>query len=98
MLWNKKVGDIIDLTVYDYFTGRVRLLKKTRRKIYVEIIDVTMCYPSAHELPAGKREWVPKELIFLPPSRFRIAMNNAAYKIRRIFGKKKNIWEGELPF
>lgn len=98
MFWNRRVGDVIDLTVYDYFTGRVRLLKKTRDKIYVEIIDVTMCYPSARALPTGKREWVPKELIFPPPSRFRIAADEIAYKIRRIFRKKKNIWDGELPF
>ena len=98
MFWNKKIGNIIDITVYDYFTGRVRLLKKERRKIYVEIVDVTMCYPSAHELTAGEKEWVSKESIFLPPSRFRIAMNNAVYKIKRILRKKKNMWEGELPF
>lgn len=98
MLWNKRIGDIIDLTVYDYFTGRVRLLKKTRHKIYVEIIDVTMCYPSACVLPAGKREWIPKDLIFLPPSRFRTAVNEAAYKLRRLFRKKKDMWDGELPF
>ena len=102
-MFNRKKSDkIIDLTVYEFFSGKVKLLKKRRKRIYVEIVDVYMCYPCESTLPAGERLWVAKEDICRPQSKIRETLGVTYFRaqrfLRNIFAKKEDTWENDLPF
>jgi len=51
---------IIDLTVYDCFSGKVKLLKKRPTRIYIEIVDVVNCYSQQVPTKPGERFWIKK--------------------------------------
>ena len=50
--------------VYDAFEGEVKIVKEESSRIFVEIIDVLMCYPQQLPLNPGKRIWVNKRDIY----------------------------------
>ena len=49
---------VVDITVYDGFSGRVKILKACGYKWFIEIIDVTMCYPQLKPFVGGETLWV----------------------------------------
>ena len=49
--------------VYDCFEGDFKLLKKALGKIYVEIVDVCMCYRQQVQSQPGERYWIEEEEI-----------------------------------
>lgn len=51
-------GEIFQMGVYDCFEGDFKLLKKALGKIYVEIIDVCMCYRQQVQSQPGERYWI----------------------------------------
>lgn len=53
-----KEGQIVHITVCDCFTGEVRILKNHWNKWFVEIIDVTMCYPQLVPCEYGETMWI----------------------------------------
>ena len=54
-------GDIFEMAVYDCFEGRFKLLKKSLGKIYVEVVDVCMCYPQQVQSEPGEKYWIEEE-------------------------------------
>lgn len=102
MFVTKPVGSIIDLTVYDCFTGKVRLLQKTKKEILVEVVDVQMCYPCQHPASAGERHWIPKGLILREPTKLQSWVLDAQFAINRFFRsffkKEDASWRSEFPF
>lgn len=55
--------DIISISVYDCFNGKIKILKKKSRKYLIEIVDVCMCYPQQKQLRPGERMWINKDEI-----------------------------------
>ena len=56
-------GEVFQMAVYDCFEGDFKLLKKALGKIYVEIVDVCMCYRQQVQSEPGERYWIEKEEI-----------------------------------
>lgn len=56
-------GDTFKMAVYDSFEGRFKLLKKSLGKIYVEVVDVCMCYPQLVQSQPGEKYWIEEEHI-----------------------------------
>lgn len=48
----------VRVTVYDCFTGKVKVLNNRFYKWLVEIVDVTMCYPQLVPYKGGERIWI----------------------------------------
>lgn len=97
ILLTKRTGSIIDIVVYDCFMGSVKLLKKRWGKFYVEIVDVSMCYPCSRPLRRGERLWIENELIYTKKS----VLERQIEKINeRLFLalKKRRKEENDLPF
>lgn len=65
---DNKPGDIIDMAVYDCFEGKVKILQQEKDSVFIEIVDVCMCYPSQKQALPGERCWVDKEEIFNYPN------------------------------
>lgn len=59
-----KPGDIINIAVYDCFEGKVRLLLQRKNAVYIEIIDVCMCYSCQVQSQTGEKYWIRKNDIF----------------------------------
>lgn len=57
-LLKMRKGKLVCITVCDGFTGFVKILKNRYLKWYVEIVDVSMCYPSQKQLQPGERMWL----------------------------------------
>ena len=62
-----RVGEIININVYDCFGGDVRLLAIGEDRIFVEIVNVSACYPCQKAPIEGSKYWIgswdiPKEL------------------------------------
>lgn len=53
-----KEGQVVNITVCDCFTGEVRILKNHWNKWFIEIIDVTMCYPQLVPCEYGDKMWI----------------------------------------
>lgn len=58
---------VVDITVYDCFTGKVRILQNKGYKWLVEIIDVSMCYPQLVPCKYGERMWVYRRDLYREP-------------------------------
>ena len=56
-------GEVFQMGVYDCFEGDFKLLKKALGKIYVEIVDVCMCYHQQVQSEPGERYWIEEEEI-----------------------------------
>lgn len=57
-LLKMRKGKLVCITVYDEFTGFVKILKNRFWKWYIEIVDVSMCYKSQKQLVPGERLWI----------------------------------------
>ena len=52
------LNKIVKLTVYDCFSGDVRILAVGTDRIFVEIVDVVKCYDSQADLVPGTKYWI----------------------------------------
>lgn len=95
LLFNK-LGDIIDIDVLDGFGGQVKLLKKGWLKIYIEIVDVCMCYSCQVQLQPGEKMWIAKEDIFKEETILHRKWRYLKCSIKKKF--QKDMWKDELPF
>lgn len=57
-------GKIVDITVWDGFSGAVKVLKRRLLKWEVEIVDVSMCYPQQVPFKPGERTWIRVEDLY----------------------------------
>lgn len=64
--FRKKRGKVIELVVYDCFSGKVRILKNRRQRIMIEIIEVSPCYSCQKAPIKGTRLWIDEDSIFFP--------------------------------
>ena len=63
-----KTGHVVDITIWDGFSGTVKIIKNKYTKWLVEIVDVSMCYPQQVPLNAGKRLWIGLRDIYTEPT------------------------------
>ena len=56
------------MVVYNCFEGKVKILQQEKDSVFIEIVDVCMCYPSQKQALPGERYWVDKEEIFNYPN------------------------------
>ena len=60
-----KEGSIVNLTVYDVFSGDVKIIKNRLFKWLVEIINVNMCYSCQKQLEPGERLWIYRRELYM---------------------------------
>lgn len=53
-----RTGHVVDITVWDCFSGKVKILKNHWYKWFVEVVDVSMCYPQLVPCECGERMWI----------------------------------------
>lgn len=51
-------GSVVNATVYDCFSGRVKVVENQGNKWLVEIVDVCMCYPQQSQSQPGEQYWI----------------------------------------
>ena len=51
-------GCVVDITVWDSFSGTVKIVKGGINKWLIEIVDVSMCYPQQVRLQPGEHIWI----------------------------------------
>ena len=54
----ERIGQVINLNVYDCFGGDVKLLAVAEDRIYVEIVDVSPCYSCQKAPTPGSKYWI----------------------------------------
>ena len=82
-------GRIVDMTVWDSFDGKVKIVKNRFYKWLIEIVDVNMCYSSQKHLKPGERMWIYKKDLFRDEDGFKF-MRSTKWQI--------SDYEGDLPF
>lgn len=63
-LLTMRKGRTVNITVWDGFTGKVKIIKNRLFKWYVEIDDVSMCYPQQVPFEKGDKTWVYRKKLF----------------------------------
>lgn len=63
-LLNMRKDRIVNITVWDCFTGKVKIIQNRWYKWLVEIVDVSMCYRQQVQLQQGKQMWISKKDLF----------------------------------
>lgn len=63
-------GRIVNMTVWDGFDGKVKIIKNRFFKWFIEIVDVNMCYPQQVQLKPGERMWVYRKELFRDSRKF----------------------------
>ena len=64
-----KEGSIVNLTVYDVFSGDVKIIKNRLFKWLVEIINVSMCYSCQKQLEPGESLWIYRRELYMETDR-----------------------------
>ncbi len=64
---------IVTITVWDSFEGEVKILKNRLYKWFVEIIDVSMCYPQLVPYRQGEKTWVYRSELFREPKETKLS-------------------------
>lgn len=59
-----RVGRVVDITVWDSFSGTVKIIKNGINKWFIEIVDVSMCYPQQVQLAPGERMWISRRDLY----------------------------------
>ena len=54
-LLNMRKGRIVNITVWDCFTGKVKIIQNKFYKWLVEIVDVSMCYEQLRPCQSGEQ-------------------------------------------
>ncbi|MBR3996039.1 MAG: hypothetical protein IKI97_12265 [Clostridia bacterium] len=84
-----RTGRIVNMTVWDSFDGKVKIIKNRCYKWLIEVIDVSMCYSCQRQLKPGERMWVYRKELF-----------RDGYKYKTKSKRKKNTSfdDEDLPF
>ena len=82
-----RTGRIVNITVWDSFDGKVKIIKNRCYKWLIEVIDVSMCYSCQRQLKPGERMWVYKKDLF-----------REKYKFMRSTKWRVSNYDGDLPF
>ena len=84
-----RTGRIVNITVWDSFDGKVKIIKNRCYKWLIEVIDVSMCYSCQRQLKPGERMWVYRKELF-----------RDGYKYKTKHRKKHNTSfdDEDLPF
>lgn len=61
---------IVQMTVSDCFQGKVKIIKRSRKSLLVEIVEVCMCYPCQRQHQPGELVTVSREHI-IPETKLR---------------------------
>ena len=80
---------VVDMTIWDGFDGKVKIIKNRFYKWYIEIVDVSMCYSCQKKLKPGERMWVYRKDLF---------REEDGYKVTRTTKWKIREYDEELPF
>ena len=80
-------GRIVNMTIWDGFDGKVKIIKNRFYKWLIEIVDVSMCYSCQKQLNPGERMWVYKKDLF-----------RDKYKFMRSTKWRVSNYDGDLPF
>lgn len=68
-------GKVVRMTVWDGFTGKVKILENHFNKWFIEIVDVTMCYPQQVQLAPGTRLWIHHKELYKNPNLYQVLKN-----------------------
>lgn len=71
-----KKNRIVHITVWDCFTGEVKILKNYVYKWLVEIVDVSMCYPQLVPCKSGEIMWIYRKDLYRDPPTKKIKRGN----------------------
>ena len=63
-LLNMRKGRIVNITVWDCFTGKVKIIQNKFYKWLVEIVDVSMCYEQLRPCQSGEQMCIFKKDLF----------------------------------
>lgn len=92
-LLNMRKGRIVNITVWDCFTGKVKIIQNRLYKWLIEIVDVSMCYSQQVQLQPGEQMWISKKDLFRDYDK-RTCKNRR----KRRASLSKFDWDDELPF
>ena len=84
-----RTGCIVNMTVWDSFDGKVKIIKNRCYKWLIEVIDVSMCYSCQRQLKPGERMWVYRKELF---------RDEDEYKPKRRKKKYTSFDDEDLPF
>lgn len=59
-----RTGRVVDMTVWDSFDGKVKIVKNKLYKWLIEVVDVSMCYSCQRQLQPGERMWIYKKNLY----------------------------------
>ena len=89
-LLNMRKGRIVNITVWDCLTGKVKIIQNKFYKWLVEIVDVSMCYEQLRPCQSGEQMCIFKKDLFRD-------YNTHTCKKNKILSRKDN-YDDELPF
>ncbi len=84
-----RTGRIVNMTVWDSFDGKVKIIKNRYYKWLIEVIDVSMCYSCQRQLKPGERMWVYRKELF---------RDGDTYKIKHRKKHNTSFDDEDLPF
>ena len=84
-----RIGCIVNMTVWDSFDGKVKIVKNRGYKWLIEVIDVSMCYSCQRQLKHGERMWVYRKELF---------RNEVEYKPKCRKKRNNSFDDEDLPF
>ena len=82
-------GRIVNMTVWDSFDGKVKIIKNRCYKWLIEVIDVSMCYSCQRQLKPEERMWVYRKELF---------RDDGKYKPKSKRKKNTSFDDEDLPF
>lgn len=92
-------GRTVNMTVWDGFDGKVKIIKNRFYKWLVEIVDVTMCYSCQEQLRPGEKIWVRKKDLFRDEDGMLIAFCDGKFSGYKLKHKRRvSNYEDDLPF
>ena len=53
-----RVGRVVNITLWDSFSGTIKVVKRGINRWLIEIVDVSMCYPQQVQLQSGEQMWI----------------------------------------
>lgn len=93
-LLKMRKGRIVNITVWDCFTGKVKIIKNRLNKWLIEIVDVSMCYDQQVPCQSGEQMWIRKKDLFRDSNKHTYKKKRRKHKI----SSPQHDWDNELPF
>lgn len=66
-LMTMRKNRVVNITVWDCFSGEVKILKNYGYKWFIEVVDVSMCYPQLVPCECGERMWIYRRDLYRNP-------------------------------